>query len=106
MEILKDKGKPIVIFGKEYNLTISLKTLSAMSEKLGPLEELRLNYETVPEILALMAKDYFRKHPEEEEDTNVTDPEMLREYLSPADVQELQKFIFSMLNPESESKNG
>lgn len=106
MEILKDKGTPIEIFGKEYKLTISLRTLQAMSEKLGPLEELRLNYETVPEILALMVKDYCRKHPEAEQDPDAADPEALREYLTPADIQELQKFIFSMLNPESESKNG
>lgn len=101
MEILKDKGQPIVIFGKEYKLTISLKTLQLMAEKLGPLEELRLNIETVPEILALMIQDYFRKHPDEESDPDATDPETLRDYLTPEDVQELTKFIFSMLNPSS-----
>ena len=101
MEILKDKGQPIVIFGKEHKLTISLKMLQLMAEKLGPLEELRLNIETVPEILALMIQDYFRKHPDEEPDPDATDPETLRDYLTPEDVQELTKFIFSMLNPSS-----
>ena len=101
MEILKDKGQPIEIFGKEYLLTISLRTLQAMADKLGPLEELRLNFETIPEILALMVQDYFRKHPDEEPDPETTDPEALREYLTPVDIQELQKFIFNSINPSS-----
>lgn len=101
MEILKDKGQPIEIFGKEYRLTISLRTLQAMADKLGPLEELRLNYETIPEILALMVQDYFRKHPLEDPDPETTDPEALRDYLTPADLQELQTFIFEQLNPKS-----
>lgn len=106
MEILKDKGQPIDIFGKEYRLTISLKTLQAMAEKLGPLEELRLNFETIPEILALMVQDYFRKHPDEVPDPDATDPEALREYLTPADLKELQTFIFEQLNPKnSDEKN-
>ena len=101
MEILKDKGQPIEIFGKEYRLTVSLKTLEAIEEKLGPLEGLSLNYKTIPEILALMVQDYFRKHPDEDPDLDATDPEALRDYLTPADLQELQTFIFEQLNPKS-----
>ena len=101
MEILKDKGQPIEIFGKASRLTVSLKTLEAIEEKLGPLEGLSLNYKTIPEILALMVQDYFRKHPDEEPDPETTDPEALREYLTPVDIQELQKFIFNSINPSS-----
>lgn len=104
MEILKDKGKPITIFGYEYTLTISLKTLTRMNEKLGALENLMLNYETIPTILALMVEDYCEKHPEAP--TEATDADVLRSYLDPADLRHLQEFIQSILNPkEDESKN-
>lgn len=101
MEILKDKGQPIEIFGRKYRLTVSLRTLEAIADKLGPLEELNLNYKTVPEVLALMVQDYFRKHPDEEPDPVATDPDALRECLTLTDAQKLQKFIFNSINPSS-----
>lgn len=105
MEILKDKGKKITIFGYEYSLTISLKTLGRITEKLGRLEELMLNFETIPEILALMVKDYCEKHPEAPSEASNAD--ILREYLDPSDIRNLQSFIQNLLNPkeDDESKN-
>jgi hypothetical protein len=105
MEILKDKGKKITIFGYEYTLTISLRTISRMTEKLGSLEELMLNYETIPVILSLMVQDYCEKHPDAP--TEACDAETLRSYLDPTDIRHLQEFIQSILNPkqDEESKN-
>lgn len=98
MEILKDKGQKITIFGYEYTLTISLRTLSKVAEKLGPLENLMLNYETIPEILALMVDDYCQKHPDAP--TEASDADTLRTYLDPGDIRHLQEFIQNLLNPK------
>lgn len=104
MEILKDKGKKITIFGYEYSLTISLRTLAKIGEKLGALENLMLNYETIPEILALMVEDYCERHPDAPREA--ADADILRSYLDPADIRHLQEFIQQILNPkEEESKN-
>lgn len=105
MEILKDKGKKITIFGYEYTLTISLRTISQMAEKLGPLDNLMLNYETIPVILSLMVKDYCEKHPDAP--TEACDADTLRSYLDPTDIRHLQEFIQGILNPKegTESKN-
>lgn len=46
MEILKEKGTPVTIFGNEYVLTISLKTMAKIEEALGDLTKLMLNYQT------------------------------------------------------------
>lgn len=102
MEILREKGKPMTIFGYEYQLTISLRTLAEIRDQFGPLEELMLNYETIPGILAIMVQDYCRKHP----DAPTIDPEELKEYLDLTDIQNLQKFIQEILNPKDDkSKN-
>ena len=105
MEILRDKGKKITIFGYEYSLTISLRTLEKVQEKLGPLQDLLLNLETIPEILALMVQDYCDKHPEAPREA--ADVEILRDSLDMEDLQNLHGFIFGILNPQDTgSKNG
>lgn len=102
MEILREKGKPMTIFGYEYQLTISLRTLAEIRDHFGPLEELMLNYETIPGILAIMVQDYCRKHP----DAPTIDPEELKDCLDLTDIQNLQKFIQEILNPKDDkSKN-
>ena len=104
MEILRDKGKKITIFGYEYSLTISLRTLEKIREKLGPLENLSLNFETIPEILALMVQDYCAKHPEAPQDAG--DIEVLKDNLDTEDLRKLQSFVYATLNPgDPESKN-
>ena len=51
MEILKDKGTEVTIFGKKYSLVMSLTALEKIEDQLSNLEDLMLNYKTVPVIL-------------------------------------------------------
>ena len=96
LEILKDKGKPITIFGYEYHLMISLKTLSRIHDALGPLEKLMLNYETIPVIIALCVKDYCEKHPDAPD--AAADPAMLSDYMDAGDIIALQPYVQELLS--------
>ena len=103
MEILKEKGTPVTIFGNEYRLTVSLRTMSRIEEKLGDLTELLLNYKTIPTIVSLMVDDYCDHHPE---GVRIS-VEEIEDGFDASDVQYFQKLIFRILNPEDETlKNG
>lgn len=103
MEILREKGTPVTIFGNEYRLTVSLRTMSRIEEKLGDLTELSLNYKTIPTIVSLMVDDYCDHHPE---GVRIS-AEEIEDRFDASDVQYFQKLIFRVLNPEDETlKNG
>lgn len=103
MEILKEKGTPVTIFGNEYSLTISLKTMAKIEEKLGDLAQLMLNYKTIPTIVSLMVDDYCDHNPEAK---RISEDEIV-EGFDASDVMYFQKLIINILNPQDESlKNG
>ncbi len=95
MEILKEKGKQITIFGHDYEVIMSLENLAKMQEALGPLEELILDLKSIPVILEILIGDYCDKHPEAE---RISSEEIARG-IGPSSLVDLQKFIFSLLNP-------
>lgn len=103
MEILKEKGTPVTIFGNKYSLTISLKTMAKIEEKLGDLAQLMLNYKTIPTIVSLMVDDYCDHHPEAK---RINEDEIV-EGFDASDVMYFQRLIINILNPQDESlKNG
>ena len=95
MEILKEKGKQLKVFGHDYEVIMSLENLAKMQEALGPLEELKLDFKSIPVILEILIGDYCDKHPEAE---RISSEEIARG-IGPSSLAELQKFIFSLLNP-------
>ena len=103
MEILKEKGTPVTILGNKYSLTISLKTMAKIEEKLGDLAQLMLNYKTIPTIVSLMVDDYCDHHPEAK---RINEDEIV-EGFDASDVMYFQRLIINILNPQDESlKNG
>ncbi|HCK87188.1 MAG TPA: hypothetical protein DHW39_00095 [Erysipelotrichaceae bacterium] len=103
MEILKEKGTPVTIFGNEYSLTISLKTMAKIEEALGDLTKLMLNYKTIPTIVSFMVDDYCDHHPEAK---RISVDEIVDGF-DVSDVTYFQKLILNILNPEDEPlKNG
>lgn len=103
MEILKEKGEPVTIFGNEYSLTISLKTMAKIEDTLGDLTKLMLNYETVPTIVSLMVDDYCDHHP----DAKRISVDQIVDRFDASDVLFFQKLIIGILNPQDELlKNG
>lgn len=103
MEILKEKGTPVTIFGHQYNLTISIRTMAKMDEKLGDLSQLMLNYKTVPTIVALMVEDYCDHHPDA---PRISEDEIIDSF-DASDIMYFQTLIRNILNPEDEAlKNG
>ena len=95
MEILKETGKQITIFGHDYEVIMSLENLAKIQEALGPLEELKLDFISIPVIMEILIGDYCDKHPEVERISS----EDLRRGIGPSSLADLQKFIFSLLNP-------
>ena len=95
MEILKEKGKNITIFGHDYEVIMSLENLAKMQEALGPLEELKLDFNSIPVILEILIGDYCDKNPEAERISS----DELRRCIGPSSLMDLQTFIFSLLNP-------
>ena len=95
MEILKEKGKKITVFGHEYEIIMSLENLAKMQEKLGDLSELKLDYKSIPVILEILIGDYCDRNPDAER----ISAEDLIKNIGPSSIPGLQKFIFEMLNP-------
>ena len=103
MEILKEKGTLVTIFGNEYSLTISLKTMAKIEEALGDLTKLMLNYKTIPTIVSFMVDDYCDHHHEAKR----ISVDEIADRFDASDVLFFQKLIFGILNPEDEPlKNG
>lgn len=99
MEILKEKGTPVTIFGNDYELTISIKTMARMEEKLGDLTQLMLNYKTIPTIVSLMVDDYCDHHPN---GVRISEEEITDRF-DASDVVFFQNLIRKVLNPEDEA---
>ena len=95
MEILKEKGKQLVVFGNKYEVIMSLDNLAKIQEALGPLEELKLDFKTIPVIIGILIEDHCERHPEAEKIT----AEEISANIGPGSLMELQKFIFELLNP-------
>lgn len=102
MEILRDKGTEVVIFGKKYNLVMSLIALEKIEDQLSNLESLMLNYKTVPVILKILIDECCEMNPEAE---NIS-LEVLKRNLTPADIRRLTPLLIQMLNGENSEKNG
>lgn len=102
MEILRDKGTEVVIFGKKYNLVMSLIALEKIEDQLSNLESLMLNYKTVPVILKILIDEYCEMNPEAE---NIS-LEVLKRNLTPADIRMITPLLIQMLNGENSEKNG
>jgi len=103
MEILREKGTPVTIFGHEYRLTISLKTMARIEEKLGDLTKLMLNYKTIPTIVSMMVDDYCDHNSEA---VRISEEE-ISDRFDASDVLFFQKLILGILNPKDEPlKNG
>ena len=102
MEILKDKGTEVTIFGKTYSLVMSLTALEKIEDQLSNLEDLMLNYKTVPVILKILIDEYCEMHPDAE---NIS-IEDLKRNLVPRDIKILTPLIIQMLNGENSEKNG
>ena len=104
IEILKDKGKKINIFGYEYTLKMSLKNIARLKEIFPDLENITLNYETVPQVMKVLIDDYCDAHPEAPRLTI----EDMNEGFDVADLSYLQNFCMDLIQPklEKSEKNG
>lgn len=97
MEILKEKGKHINVFGNDYEVIMSLNVLARMEEELGELESLKLDFKTIPQILWILIDDCCNHNGNA---IRITE-EQIRDGLGPSSIPELQGFIFELLNPAS-----
>ena len=95
MEILKEKGKKIIVFGHDYEVIMSLENLAKMQERLGDLSQLKLDYMSIPVILEILIEDCCSRNPEAEK----ISAEELKTSIGPSSIPDLQKFIFELLNP-------
>lgn len=104
IEILKDKGQKINIFGYEYTLKMSLKNIAKLNEVFPDLDNIKLNYETVPQVMKILIDDYCDRHPEAPRLT----AEEMSEAFDVADLNYLQTFCMDLIQPKSEKteKNG
>lgn len=102
MEILKDKGTKITIFGQEYRLVMSLTALEKIEEEISDLEKLMLNYKTVPVILKILINEYCENNPDAK---NIT-LEELKKNLVPSDIKKLEPLLIKLLIGEESEKNG
>ena len=104
IEILKDKGQKINIFGYEYTLKMSLKNIARLKEIFPDLENITLNYETVPQVLKVLIDDYCDSHP----DAPRLTIEDMNECFDVADLGYLQNFCMDLIQPklEKSEKNG
>lgn len=100
MEILKEKGRPVTIFGYEYALKISLNSLAKMEDELGDLAELRLNYKTVPAVMEILIGEYCDDHPDV---PRITKEMMMKEF-TPYEVSFFTKLIVTLLNTSYEGE--
>ena len=95
MEILKEKGKRLNVFGNEYEVIMSLNVLAKIEEELGDLEKLKLDFKTVPQILRILIEDSCDRNPNA---VRIT-AEEIGSGIGPSSIPELQAFIFELLNP-------
>ena len=102
MEILKDKGTKIIIFGQEYRLVMSLTALEKIEEEISDLEKLMLNYKTVPVIMKILIDEYCEDHP----DAKNISLEELKKNLVPSDIKKLEPLLIKLLIGEDSEKNG
>lgn len=101
MEILKDKGTEVTIFGQKYSLVMSLTALEKIEDQISNLENLMLNYKTVPVILKVLIDEYCEDHPEAK---NISMEELKRN-LVPSDIKMLEPLLIKMLIGENTEKN-
>lgn len=99
IEILKDKGKKITIFGYEYTLKMSLKNIAQLSEIFPDLENIKLNYMTIPKIMEVLIDDYCDSHPDA---PRLTEDDMVENF-DVTDLNGLQNFCMDLIQPKMEA---
>ena len=105
MAIMEEKGRKVNLLGYEYRLKMSLTALDRIDKEIVSVDDLMLNFRTVPQVLKILIEESRKTDPEAPDLTL----EQLNDGLDVSDFKECQKIILEMLNPpalEEDSKNG